>query len=349
MKNLTPTILARVFFVLIAVAFAVMAANSFNVPTWQGALGGLIFGGIVTLLDAALKNLTFRGFSNATMGLLVGLLCGFLIDRVVKGLFEGQLLREGSSYEEVVRLAIYLTFGFWGMSLAMRSNRQEFSLIIPYVRFRQESAYDSPLLLDSNVIIDGRVPRICETGFLSGPLVVPRFVLDELQILADSPDHLKRERGTRGLRCLDEIQNSPHLEVTIQEDYDTREAHTDTKLVHLAQRMGARLVTNDANLGKVAQLQGITVLNLNLLTLATRPNLIPGDPMEIKLVKEGKDPHQAVGYLDDGTMIVVNNAARHVGETVEVVLGSPLQTSAGRLVFAELKSNGNTVAKSKRA
>ena len=236
----------------------------------------------------------------------------------------------------IIPVAIQLAFGYWGMSLAIRANRQEFSFLIPYVRFRQDSAQDSPLLVDSNIIIDGRIVQICATGFLSGALIVPRFVLDELHVLADSPSSIKQERGKRGLEYLQEMQETPSLEVTIQEDYHSGDDLTDTKLIDLAKRMGARLLTNDRNLGRVAQVQGVTVLNLNDLARAMRPSVAAGDPLSIKLVKEGKEEHQAIGYLEDGTMVVVNSANQYLGETVDIIMGSPLQTSAGRLIFAEL-------------
>ncbi len=333
----TPKILCAVF-ILLTAAIGGMSAIGFASNEWMGALGGGLVGCFIVLVDAGLKNLSFRQFSNATVGLLVGLFCGMLINYVLKELFK--LAPQAVVATAVIPIAIQVAFGYWGMALAIRANRQEFSFLIPYVRFRQDSAQDSPLLVDSNIIIDGRIARLCETGFLSGALVVPRFVLDELHILADSSNGIKQERGKRGLEYLREMQETPSLEVTIQEDYHHHhEELTDTKLIELAKRLGARLLTNDRNLGRVALLQGVTVLNLNELAKAMRPNVVAGDPLSIKLVREGKEDHQAVGYLEDGTMIVVNSAIEHLGETVEVVIGSPLQTSAGRLIFAELSES----------
>jgi uncharacterized protein YacL len=194
-----------------------------------------------------------------------------------------------------------------------------------------------PLLVDTNIIIDGRLPGICATGFLDGTLIVPRFVLDELHVLADSPDGMKRERGRRGLECLEELQRARGIEVTLHEDDQPQEKLVDTKLIQLARSLDARLLTNDANLGRVAQLQGVSVLNLNQLAHAMRMVVNAGDELELALVREGRDEHQAVGYLGDGTMIVVNHARDRLGSTVPVVVSSALQTSAGRLVFAELK------------
>ncbi len=330
----------RAVFVVIAMIVGVAAAKGLTASPLIGALIGGVFALLVVILDGAIVNLSFRQFSHGTIGLVIGLICGVMINYALGALY--QLLEAMEIDTTIPQVMINMTLGYLGMSLAMRANQQEFSFLIPYVRFRQDSAQDSPLLVDSNIIIDGRIPRICKTGFLSGALVVPRFVLDELHVLADSNDPIKSGRGKRGLETLKDMQQSRSLEVTIQEDHSQSPSNvsgeaTDTKLIQLAKRLGARLLTNDANLGKVAQLQDVTVLNLNLLSKAMRPGILPGDPLQIKLVKEGKDDKQAVGYLDDGTMIVVNNAVEHLGELVDVVIGSPLQTSAGRLIFAELK------------
>jgi uncharacterized protein YacL len=221
--------------------------------------------------------------------------------------------------------------------LALRSKREEFSLLIPYVRFRQDSLQDLPTLLDTNIIIDGRIPGICEAGFLGGSLVVPRFVLEELQKMADSPDELKRSRGRRGLDTLNTLKATGKIEVTIRDEAFESGLTFDAKMVQLADLMDARILTNDANLGKVARLKGISVINLNELSLALKPIVSPGDELALELVKEGRDDHQAVGYLPDGTMIVVNHAKRHLGTQQLVVVAGAVQTSAGRLIFAELK------------
>jgi uncharacterized protein YacL len=224
------------------------------------------------------------------------------------------------------------------MMLAIRSNRDELSLIIPYVRFRRATVQDESLVVDSNIIIDGRLPELCATGFISSSLVIPRFVLEELQRLADSSDGQKRERGRMALERLEQMQANPALSVTIHESGGGDETMgVDAKLVAVAKLLDARLLTNDANLCSIARLQGVQVLNLHSLARALRPSVEPGRPMDIALVKEGRDTHQAVGYLSDGTMIVVNHARTYIGQTVPVIITSSLQTSAGRLFFAELK------------
>jgi uncharacterized protein YacL len=194
------------------------------------------------------------------------------------------------------------------------------------------------LIVDSSIIIDGRLPELCATGFISSSLIVPRFVLEELQRLADSADPQKRERGRTALERLEQMQRNPALSVSIQEiGQETPDLAVDTKLVNAAKLLDAPLLTNDANLCAIARLQGVQPLNLHALTKALKPVIEPGRPLDLALVKEGRDSHQAVGYLSDGTMIIVNHARTYIGQTVPVIITSSLLTNAGRLFFAELK------------
>ena len=332
--------LVRIIFVIVCVLLGLSLAlgSRERVEAWVGAVGGLGFGGMLVLVDMLLKNFTIRSFSSGTIGLLIGVLCAWLITQI-----PGIPVMEGQ--EEIKRVMLtmlYASLGYIGIVLALRSNRQEFSLIIPYVRFRNEGVMRQPLLIDTNIIIDGRLPALCQTGFLDGTLVIPRFVLDELHLLADSADNLKRDRGRRGLDCLEALKTLPNIEITIHDDYQTQEKVVDAKLIQLSKLLDARLLTNDANLGRVAQLQGVTVLNLKHLAQSMRPILAIGDEVELTLVKEGKDDHQAVGYTPDGAMIVVNHGRDRIGTTTAVVVSSALQTSAGRLIFAELKNSKPT-------
>jgi len=237
------------------------------------------------------------------------------------------------------RLVVYCTFGYLGMMLAMRSNRDEFSLIIPYVRFARETTQHEPLVVDTNVIIDGRIADLCATGFLSRALIVPRFVLGELQTLADSRDSIKRERGRRGLEILNQLQKSREIELTIHDTTGDADLSIDARLVRTAKMLQARLLTNDQALCQVARLQQVPALNLTDLARALRPSAAAGDELELNLVKEGRESHQAVGYLPDGTMIVVNHARPYLGKVATVIVSSALQTGAGRLIFAEIKQS----------
>lgn len=325
--------LLRILFVTFCGTIGGIAGAEMQGSAPLGVAIGIVFGLLVVLADRLLKGLSLRAFSSATFGLLLGLFFANLV-------MASQVLRfQPESTQWAARLIVYCAFGYLGMMLAMRSNRDEFSLIIPYVRFARETTQHEPLVVDTSVIIDGRIADLCATGFLSQSLIVPRSVLAELQTLADSRDPIKRERGRRGLDILNQLQRSREIELTIHETTDDAELDTDARLVRTAKVLQARLLTNDAALTQVARLQQVPVLNLSDLTRALRPVVMTGDELELHLVKEGRDAHQAVGYLSDGTMIVVNQGRPHLGGTATVVVSSALQTAAGRLIFAELKNS----------
>lgn len=343
--------LVRTLFLTVAVLIGATIALGFQQPAWLGIVCGLIAGGFFVLVDSLLAQFSFREFSFSVFGLLVGMFCAFLITKI--GLFDlpwfrnldasTDPFRSIDSIRSIVEICLYSVFGFLGMSLALRSDRDQFSFIIPYVRFRRDASEGEPMLLDSNVIIDGRIPKVFATGFLSGRFVIPRFVLDELQRLADSREPLKSARGKRGLDCVQAMREAHGIELTIHEDPLHENQPVDTRLVTLARELNARLLTNDVNLGKVASVRSVTVLNFNDLARALQPEVATGDEFDLSLVKPGKDKHQAVGYLPDGAMIVVNHASQFLGETVPIVVSGTLQTSAGRLIFAELRSADTVV------
>ena len=327
--------LLRVLFVTFCGTIGGIAGAEMQGSAPVGIAIGIVFGLLIVLADRLLKGLSLRAFSSATFGLLLGLFFANL-------LMASQVLRfQPESTQWAARLIVYCAFGYLGMMLAMRSNRDEFSLIIPYVRFARETTQHEPLVVDTSVIIDGRIADLCATGFLSRALIVPRCVLAELQTLADSRDPIKRERGRRGLDILNQLQRSREIELTIHETNEDAELDTDARLVRTARVLQARLLTNDAALAQVARLQQVPVLNIADLARALRPVVVAGDELELHLVKEGRDAHQAVGYLSDGTMIVVNHARPHLGSTATVVVSSALQTAAGRLIFAELKNGSD--------
>ena len=325
--------LLRILFVTFCAAIGGIAGAEVQDQAMLGIALGIVFGLGLVLVDRLLKGFSLRAFSSATFGLLLGLLFANL-------LMASDILRfQPETTQWTVRLVLYCAFSYLGMMLAMRSNRDEFSLIIPYVRFARETTQREPLVVDSNVIIDGRIADLCATGFLSRSLIVPRFVLSELQTLADARDPIKRERGRRGLEILNQLQRSREMELTIHDSVDDADLETDARLVRVAKLLQARLLTNDVALCQVARLQQVPALNLGDLARALRPVVVAGDELDLALIKEGRDAHQAVGYLPDGTMIVVNQARPQIGKTVAVVVSSALQTAAGRLIFAELKSN----------
>src|SRR5881227_1169349 len=326
--------LLRVLFITFCAVIGANISSAVMGNLWPGLLLGIVFGLVVVLIDRLLKGVSLRLFSSATFGLLLGLIFANLLSA-------SDILRyQSETTQWAVRLITYAVFGYLGMMLAMRSSRDEFSLIIPYVRFARETTQHEPLVVDTNVIIDGRIADLCATGFLSSSLIVPRFILDELQTLADSHDPTKRERGRRGLEILNQLQRSREVQLTIHESTleEDVDLGTDARLVRIAKVLKARLLTNDHALSQVARLQRVAVLNLSDLARALRPTVVAGDEIDLHLVKEGREAHQAVGYLPDGTMIVVNHARAHVGKTRTVVVASALQTAAGRLIFAELKN-----------
>jgi uncharacterized protein YacL len=350
--------IARLIYLLIceaagaALAFSTKGNDTWEIPMWAGLLGGLIVAGFFILVEKLMEGFTLRGFSTATFGLLVGLLCAFLVTRV--GLTEvlasalnrefemdsGRIL-SGPDIALTISLGVnsllYASFGFLGSVLALRSSHDDFAFILPYVRFRQDSSSGQPVVLDAEAIMDGRVSGVARSGFLTGRLIIPRFVLDEIEVLANSPSQANRERAQRGLNALEKMREDKDLKVSIEEARGVSTDETmNARLLQTTQLLGARLMTTEENLSKVAKLRGVDVLNLNDLSEALRPSVVVGEKFRLPLVRTGKDEHQAVGYLADGTMIVVNHAVDKIGSTQDVLVISTLQTSGGVMVFAEL-------------
>jgi uncharacterized protein YacL len=250
-----------------------------------------------------------------------------------------------------VPLSILACFAFVYLGIrAMMSMKNEFRFIggptsTPVGADGEELSMDHAKILDTNVIIDGRIADVCRTQFMQGPIYIPGFVLDELQHIADSSDSLKRARGRRGLDILNAMQKEfPLIVRTYDHKLGSDAAHeeVDSKLVKLAKNMGGMIVTNDFNLNKVAALQGVTVLNVNELANALKPVVLPGEEMPVMVIKEGKEQNQGVAYLDDGTMIVIEDGRKHIGEHMEVVVTSVLQTVAGKMIFARVKGHPHT-------
>ncbi|HEX7008419.1 MAG TPA: PIN domain-containing protein, partial [Phycisphaeraceae bacterium] len=228
---------------------------------------------------------------------------------------------------------------YLGISLVLQT-KDDFRFVIPYVEFAKQIRGNRPTLLDTSVIVDGRVLDIVQTKVMQGLLVVPKFVLNELQAIADSADKLRRARGRRGLEILQKLQECPIVDVSIEETDPAEEGATvDQKLILLAQRLQARIMTNDYNLNKVATLRGVDVINLNDLAKAMRPVVLPGEHLSVKVVKPGEGPAQGVGYLEDGTMVVVEGGRHHLGQEVNLVVTSTLQTSAGRMIFGRYEGH----------
>jgi len=297
-----------------------------------GMVVGFGFGCLMIAVDEMLKGFSLRAFSATTFGLLLGMLVALLIDR--SGLFENV---EEKPTRWLVRLCLFLSFGYIGIVLAMRSNKEDFSLIIPYVRFAPQNKPENLLLLDTSVIIDGRIADLIEANLVEGIVVVPRFVLKELQQIADSADPVRRARGRRGLEMLNRLQRNQRIEVKIHDGDFPEEREVDAKLIRLARNLRAKLFTNDYNLGKVAELQSVKYVNVHEVAKSLKVIILPGETISLKIVREGKDKGQGVGYMPDGTMVVVNNGQGFIGQEVQVQVQSLLQTGAGVIVFADAR------------
>jgi len=297
-----------------------------------GAMIGFGLGGMIVGIDHMLKGFSLRAFSAATFGLMLGAVAAWLVDRTELFIYADEKTRW------VVRLGLFLGFGYIGMILAMRSNKEDFSLLIPYVRFKSQSRPENILVIDTSAIIDGRIADLIESKFLEGIVVVPRFVLNELQLISDSGDPIKRARGRRGLEMLNRLQKNPQNEIKIHEADFPEDREVDAKLVRLTKNLDGKLYTTDYNLGKVAEIQSVPYVNLTELATALKPAIIPGEGFNLRLTREGREKGQAVGYLPDGTMVVVNGAQQRIGQQVRVEVQNIVQTGAGVIIFADLKA-----------
>ena len=295
-----------------------------------GILIGAVVAVVMIMIEAGLRKVSVTGLSRAVFGLILGLIMAKLIgDAFSLAPIEAEALSR-------VRVSLTLVFSYLGMVMALRG-KDEFNIIIPYVRLRRQDQGENITILDTSVIIDGRIVDICKTKFLSGKIIIPKFVLKELQQIADSTDPIKRQRGRRGLEMLHTVQKEAGVDITIHEEDVLETKEVDAKLVKLAKLLEAKIMTVDFNLNRVASIQGVKVLNINELANAMKPVVFPGEEMQIKLIKEGKEHNQAIGYLDDGTMVVVEDARRLIGQEVKVAVTSVLQTQAGRMIFTKLE------------
>ena len=288
---------------------------------------GLFIGVLVVLVDVMLKGFSLRGLSALTFGIAVGVVVAHMVG-------SSPLLEQGDpAMIYLARLGLFLVCPYLATVIALRG-KDEFNLVIPYVRFVPHDV-DVPLVVvDTSVLIDGRIARVCESGFLSAALVIPRFVLNELRVVADSADAHKQARGRRGLEVLNELRKIKNLDIRITESEVTKREDVDAKLVFLAQSMRAKLLTTDYNLAKMAEFHGVVWLNLNSLAKSLRPELMIGERLDVDLVKPGKEEGQAVGFLEDGSMVVVSGGRPHIGRRVQAEIISALPTAGGKMIFA---------------
>ncbi|MBI5184015.1 MAG: TRAM domain-containing protein [Nitrospinae bacterium] len=291
---------------------------------------GLLIWVIVIFLERGLRKISLKVIISGSIGLFLGLIFANLLTYPLIS-----IPLKPPTINPLINIFINIIFGYIGMILGVKKSEE---LELPeFRRFFKNESKSNIKILDTSVIIDGRIADICETGFLEGELVIPQFILKELQQIADSSDSLKRNRGRRGLDILQKMQKNVDLNINIVNDDFPKIKEVDTKLIALSQKIGGVVVTNDFNLNKIAELQGVSVLNINQLANAVKPVVLPGEEMNVFILKEGKEYGQGIAYLDDGTMVVVDNARKSIGKNVDVSVTSVLQTTAGRMIFTKLK------------
>ncbi len=288
---------------------------------------------IIVLFEIFGRKASLKGLSSAVFGIILGLLLAFIFSETLS---QFSLLK-GVSATIIDNIKMFVTFVFvyLGLTLGIKG-KDDFHLIIPYVKFRRQEMREETIVVDTSVIIDGRIMDIVKTGFVEAKFIIPRFVLNELHALADSTDHMKRQKGKRGIEILHALKQEPNVDIEIYDQQVEGVKSVDEKIVKLGQEQDAKVMTTDYNLNRVAQLQGVKVLNINDLANALKPTFIAGQQFELKLIKEGKEHNQAIGYLEDGTMVVVEGGKRLIGKTVMIEVTSVLQSSSGRIVFTKL-------------
>lgn len=332
-----PLIVLRVIFLLVAAGGAVSLVQSNAAPKEPIWLPWAVFGGIMLIaaalvaLDWLLPRKPLDIISSVYFGLIVGLFLTYIARLALAPALPLNEFARGCIDLVMALLLCYICISF------LMQTRNDFRFIIPYVEFSKEVKGLKPYILDTSVVIDGRIADVVETSVLDSQLIMPRFVLGELQAIADSSDRLRRSRGRRGLDILNRLRSNPTVDMQIYDRTlpEFEGQPVDLKLVLLAKHLDGKVVTNDYNLNKVAKLHGVDVINLNDLANALKPLFLPGESLEVQLVKPGEEPGQGIGYLDDGTMIVVEAGREHLSKTVRVVVTSVLQTSAGRMIFGK--------------
>ena len=317
-------VIARAIFLLVLTATA-YALHPFQTAPWQSAVGGLLLGIGIIFFEIRLERVSLKRLIGAAFGSVLGILGAFLMSLVL-----GK-----ATPEPFFQVVLLLWMTYVGLIVGAKKGDMLNLAALGGIFGVEKSSKKTFKILDTSVIIDGRIADIAETGFLDGVLVIPQFVLRELQLVADSADSMKRNRGRRGLDILQRIQKMTHLNVQIVEEDFPQVREVDMKLIELGKIYDCKIITNDFNLNKVAQLHGVEVLNINELANSLKPIVLPGETMRVFILKEGKEYNQGVAYLDDGTMVVVDNAKRMISKTVDISVTSVLQTTAGKMIFGK--------------
>ncbi len=328
----------RGLFILLIAASAMILARDQEESRYavQLVLASIAVAGVFIIIDVYLPRKSLAALSGAFIGLIAGMVFAYGLGLILELVIEAYNLQgEGRDVVRAVKLMLgifccYLTISF------ILQTKDDIRFVIPYVEFQKQSRGARPLILDTSVIIDGRIADICETRIIDSQLLIPRFVLQELQTIADSSDKLKRNRGRRGLDMLNKLQTNDKIEIKISDarlPSAEEEGDVDQKLVALGKDLDGRIVTNDYNLNKIAQLRGVDVININDLANALKPVVLPGEAIVVKIIRPGEELGQGIGYLDDGTMVVAENSQDKINEDVSITVTSVLQTSAGRMIF----------------
>ncbi len=327
------TIISQIVLIAVTAVTGYFIAREISSSAFYGLIGaalGLALGYVVIKLEEKLKEIPLK--------IIVGTLIGITVGLFVTNLFISKLLLTHAKDVPItlpIYILLYFVMGYLGFRIGEKKSHTIDLSKVPL--FGKIEATEGNKILDTSAIIDGRIADVCETGFIEGTFIIPQFVLYEIQHIADLQDPVRKTRGRRGLEILHRLQKQTQVKVKIVDVDFPKLKDVDSKLIALAKSLEGKIVTNDYNLNKVAELQGINVLNMNELATALKPAILPGEQLNIRIVKEGKEYGQGIGYLDDGTMVVVDDARRLLGKTVDVVVTSLLQTTSGRMIFGKLK------------
>ncbi|MCF7907389.1 MAG: TRAM domain-containing protein [Candidatus Omnitrophica bacterium] len=320
----------RILFILIFIGMGYVLGGTDSI--FFAAIGAAV-GIVVVLFEVFARRVSLKGLSSAVFGIMLGLLLAWIFSETLNQFssspdFPSQVVNN-------IRIFVTFIFVYLGLTLGLKG-KDDFHLIIPYIKFKRQELKEEIIVMDTSVIIDGRILDLVKTRFIEAKFLVPRFVLNELHALSDSTDHMKRQKGKRGIEILHSLKQEPNIDVEIYDKPVEGVKSVDEKIIRLGQEQDAKVMTTDYNLNRIAQLQGVGVLNINDLANALKPTFVAGQRFQLKLIKEGKEQSQAIGYLEDGTMVVVEGGRRLIGKIVTIEVTSILQSSSGRIVFTKL-------------
>ena len=326
-------LLIRFLFILI-VGIICFLIRPFGLPSSYAAVVGLLIGAAIIVFEWRLRAMSLKRLIGAAIGSVLGIVGAYLFALVIRNSIPA------SPTQSFLQIMVMMVMAYVGLAVGANKGDLLNLAALGGIFGGEKTGKKSFKILDTSVIIDGRIADIAETGFLDGLIVIPQFVLRELQLVADSADSLKRNRGRRGLDILQRLQKTASVTIQIVEDDFPSVREVDLKLIELAKLYEGKIITNDFNLNKVAQLQGVAVLNINELANSLKPIVLPGEVMRVFILKEGKEYNQGVAYLDDGTMVVIDNARKMIGKTIDISVTSVLQTTAGKMIFGKWDERG---------